>query len=81
MYKKIDKTVNIKQMFANTKREDTLAFTCEDVHIMLKVPLFTIYDLCRKGKLKCYKIGRHHRIAREDLYDFIQKQKDDSIIL
>lgn len=81
MVNNTDKLNNIRHMFANTKWENRLAFTCEDVHNMLAVPLFTIYDLCRKGKLKCYKVGRHHRIAREDLVEFIQKQKDNSIIL
>lgn len=71
----------IKQMFINTKWEDRLAFSCEDIHNMLGVPLFTIHDLCRKGKLKCYKVGRHHRISREALFEFIEEQKDESIII
>ena len=34
-----------------------------------------------KGRLKVFKVGRHYRVSRLDLYEFTEEMKDDSIVL
>ena len=61
--------------------DNKIAFSIKDVSIMLDIPTSTLAKLCREGNIKTFKIGRHYRISRIDLYNYIEKQKDLSIIL
>jgi len=58
-----------------------IAFTVKDVSVILNVPLSTVYDLCYNGDLKAFKVGGRWRIHRKGLYEFLQKQIDNSIVL
>lgn len=74
---------NINKMFeTNSNRwSDKIAFSVEDIHVMLDIPISTVAQMCREGKLKVFKVGRHYRITRQDLYDYIETQKDNCIII
>lgn len=60
---------------------DKVAFSTKEVSIMLGVPISTISKLCKEGKIKVFKVGRHYRILRVDLCQFIEAQKDAAIII
>lgn len=49
-----------------------IAFSPKDVAAMLHIPLSTIAQFMREGKIKTYKIGRHYRVTRKDLYRFME---------
>lgn len=73
----------INKMFETNSHiwDNKIAFTIKDVSTMLDIPTSTLAKLCREGTIKAFKIGRHYRIARIDLYEYIERQKDLSIIL
>ncbi|WP_196599111.1 helix-turn-helix domain-containing protein [Pectinatus frisingensis] len=58
-----------------------IAFSPKEVSEMLGIPVSTIAQYCREGKLKVFKVGRHFRIARADLYYFIEDSKDKCLII
>ncbi len=45
----------------------------EDVAGMLGVKATTVYKWCKEGKLSCLKVGKHWRVRREALEDFLRK--------
>jgi two-component system NtrC family sensor kinase len=47
----------------------------EEVAEYLGVGLVTIYRWCREGRLPCLKIGKHWRIHREALEDFLRRSQ------
>ena len=47
----------------------------EDVAEMVGVKETTIYRWCKEGKLPCLKIGKHWRIRREALEDFLKESE------
>lgn len=73
----------INKTFATNSNlwDNRIAFSIQDVSCMLDIPISTLSKLCREGHIKTFKIGRHYRILRQDLYDYIQEQKDMSIII
>ena len=46
-----------------------------DVAGMIGVKQTTVYSWCKEGKLPCLKIGKHWRIRREALEDFLRESE------
>jgi excisionase family DNA binding protein len=53
--------------------------TVEEAAARLHVSMSTVYELCRTGKLPCYRIGVHGKgkvlIKPEDLDEFLQTSR------
>ena len=47
----------------------------EDVAGLVGIKDTTVYRWCREGKLPCLKIGKHWRIRREALEDFLKRSE------
>src|SRR5215210_7643507 len=54
-----------------TSREKEL-LAATDVAEMIGVKETTVYKWCKEGKLPCLKVGKHWRIRREALEDFLK---------
>jgi len=46
--------------------------TVAEVSQYLKIPISTLYELTRKGKIRGIKIGRHWRYLENDVLDFLK---------
>ena len=55
-------------------KEDEI-MTVTDVAEYLKISEVTTYKFVQEGKIPGFKIGRHWRVKRSDLSEFIEKQK------
>lgn len=49
--------------------------TVNEVAEYLKISEVTTYKLVQEGKIPAFKIGRHWRVKRIDLEEFIEKLK------
>lgn len=49
--------------------------TITQVADYLKISEITTYKLVQEGKIPAFKVGRHWRVMKEDLKEFIDKQK------
>src|SRR5215213_7979353 len=58
----------------NTARETELLAVAE-VAELIGVKETTVYRWCKEGKLPCLKIGKHWRIRREVLEDFLKESE------
>jgi excisionase family DNA binding protein len=58
----------------STARETKL-LAAADVAAMIGVKESTVYRWCSEGKLPCLKIGKHWRIRREVLEDFLKERE------
>jgi excisionase family DNA binding protein len=56
-----------------TRETELLAAT--DVAGMIGVKETTVYRWCKEGKLPCLKVGKHWRIRREALEDFLKRSE------
>ena len=57
-----------------TSRETEL-LRATDVAGMIGVKETTVYKWCKEGKLPCLKVGKHWRIRREALEDFLRESE------
>src|SRR5215204_6163069 len=57
-----------------TSREKEL-LAATDVAGMIGVKETTVYKWCKEGKLSCLKVGKHWRIRREALEDFLKESE------
>lgn len=57
----------------NTKENEIM--TVNEVAEYFKISEVTTYKLVQEGKIPAFKIGRHWRIKRSDLGEFIEKLK------
>jgi excisionase family DNA binding protein len=57
-----------------TAREKEL-LAATDVAGMIGVKETTVYRWCKEGKLPCLKVGKHWRIRREALEDFLKRSE------
>ncbi|MTI83806.1 MAG: helix-turn-helix domain-containing protein [Firmicutes bacterium] len=55
--------------------EDNEIMTIGQVAKYLQISEITTYRLVQDGKIPAFKVGRGWRIKREDLNQFIEKQK------
>ncbi|ABR47905.1 DNA binding domain, excisionase family [Alkaliphilus metalliredigens QYMF] len=58
------------------KREEEI-MTISEVAKYLKISEVTTYKFVQEGKIQGFKIGRHWRVKRSDLAEFIERQKRD----
>jgi excisionase family DNA binding protein len=56
-----------------TRETELLAAT--DVAEMVGVKETTVYRWCKEGKLPCLKVGKHWRVRREALEDFLKRSE------
>jgi excisionase family DNA binding protein len=49
--------------------------SAEDVAEYLGVGAVTVYRWCKEGRLRCIKLGKHWRIRREVLEDFLRQRE------
>src|SRR5215208_2400727 len=54
--------------------------SAEDVAELMGVKETTVWRWCREGRLPCLKVGKHWRVRREALEDFL-KQREHSTTL
>lgn len=52
-----------------------IAFSQKDIATMLHIPLSTVAQYIREGRIKTYKIGRHYRVSRKALYYFLEEHE------
>jgi excisionase family DNA binding protein len=57
-----------------TARETEL-LAATDVAELIRVKETTVYRWCKEGKLPCLKVGKHWRIRREALEDFLKESE------
>jgi len=50
-------------------------YTAEELSIVLKVNIMTIYRKIKAKKLKAYKIGKEFRIDKTEFNKFLEKSK------
>jgi len=50
--------------------------TITQVAKYLQISEVTTYKLVNEGKMKAFKIGRHWRVKRDDLDEYIEKLKN-----
>ncbi len=58
-----------------TGRRETELLAATDVAGMIGVKETTVYKWCKEGKLSCLKVGKHWRIRREALEDFLKESE------
>ncbi len=49
--------------------------TISQVAEYLQISEMTTYKLVQEGKIPAFKIGRHWRVKKDDLHEFIEKLK------
>lgn len=54
---------------------DNEIMTVSEVAEYFKISEVTTYKLVQEGKIPAFKIGRHWRVKRSDLTEFIEKLK------
>lgn len=59
---------------SNNNYEDEI-MTVTEVAQYLKISEVTTYKFVQEGKIPGFRIGRHWRVKRVDLAEFIEKQK------
>src|SRR5919112_2456348 len=57
------------------RSRETELLAATDVAGMIGVKETTVYRWCKQGKLPCLKIGKHWRIRREALEDFLKESE------
>jgi excisionase family DNA binding protein len=59
----------------NDNMSDSEIMTVSEVAEYFKISEVTTYKLVQEGKIPAFKIGRHWRVKRSDLSEFIEKLK------
>ncbi len=60
---------------AETPYEQKDLLSAEDVARYFGVGQITVYRWCKEGRLRCIKLGKHWRIRREALEDFLEQRE------
>jgi excisionase family DNA binding protein len=53
----------------------------EDVAELMGVKESTVWRWCREGHLPCLKVGKHWRVRREDLEDFLRRSERSATLV
>src|SRR5215207_6987246 len=61
------------------KQKDLLS--TEDVARYFGVGQMTVYRWCKEGRLRCIKLGKHWRIRREALEDFLRQHEHSTTLV
>lgn len=59
----------------NYNMSDSEIMTVSEVAEYFKISEVTTYKLVQEGKIPAFKIGRHWRVKRSDLSEFIENLK------
>jgi excisionase family DNA binding protein len=59
----------------NIPHEHKDLLSAEDVASYLGVGQMTVYRWCKEGRLRCIKLGKHWRIRREVLEEFLRQHE------
>jgi excisionase family DNA binding protein len=59
----------------NGAARETELLAATDVAELVGVKETTVYRWCKEGKLPCLKVGKHWRIRREAMEDFLQRSE------
>lgn len=62
-----------------TKELKRMAYTVEEVAIMLCIPASTLYEKIRHKEFPSLKIGRHIRITEPMIQEHLDKLADDNL--
>ena len=81
MKNEIDKRIDRLLATRSDKWDNRIAFSPKEVCEMLGLPRSTMTKYYQQGRIKVSKIGRHYRITRSALFDFLQRAEDDGVIL
>jgi excisionase family DNA binding protein len=46
----------------------------EEVSSWLRIPLSTLYGMCRRGEIPCIKIGKHWRFEQKHIEDWMENK-------
>src|SRR5215213_7513396 len=65
--------MNDEKRAARTSETELLG--AEEVAGLLGVKDTTLYKWCKEGKLPCLKVGKHWRVRRGDLEDFLKRSE------
>jgi len=57
------------------ERRETELLGATDVAALIGVKETTVYRWCKEGKLPCLKVGKHWRVRRGDLEDFLKRSQ------
>jgi excisionase family DNA binding protein len=57
------------------RSRETELLAATDVASMIGVKETTVYRWCKEGKLPCLKVGKHWRVRREALEDFLKRSE------
>jgi excisionase family DNA binding protein len=57
------------------ERRETELLGATDVAALIGVKETTVYKWCKEGKLPCLKVGKHWRVRRGDLEDFLKRSQ------
>jgi excisionase family DNA binding protein len=58
-----------------TRTPETELLGAEEVAGLVGVKETTVYKWCKEGKLPCLKVGKHWRVRRGDLEDFLKRSQ------
>ncbi len=58
-----------------TDYEGIVAFSVQQISFMLQLPRSSVAQYCKEGLLPCFKVGRHYRVLKADLLDFLEERK------
>src|ERR687894_2989574 len=61
------------------KQKDLLS--AEDVARYFGVGQMTVYRWCKEGRLRCIKLGKHWRIRREALEEFLRQHEHSTTLV
>src|SRR5215212_1185814 len=66
-------------MGRSTEKMELLS--AEDVALLMGVKETTVWRWCREGRLPCLKVGKHWRLRREALEDFLKQQERSTTLV
>ena len=55
--------------------------SAEDVASLMGIKETTVWRWCREGRLPCLKIGKHWRVRRENLEDFLEQSERSTTLV
>ncbi len=58
------------------RRTREALLSAEEVAEYFGVTTTTVYRWCNEGRIPCMKIGKHWRMRREDLVDFLKEAEE-----
>ena len=64
-----------------TPYEQKELLSAEDVARYFRVGQMTVYRWCKDGRLQCIKLGKHWRIRREALEDFLSQHEHSTTLV